>query len=92
MMMERLTARIAGDVQGVGYRAYARRCARTLGLTGYTRNMADGTVEVVAEGARPLLDDLLAALRRGPISADVTEARAQWSAATGEFSMFVIRF
>lgn len=91
-MMERLTARIVGDVQGVGYRAYARRCARTLGLTGYTRNMADGTVEVVAEGSRALLEDLLAALRRGPISAEVAEASAQWGAATGEFSMFSIRF
>ena len=91
-MMERLTTRVAGDVQGVGYRAFARRCARSYGLTGYTLNLADGTVEVVAEGPRPLLEDLLVALRRGPISADVTEARAQWSAATGEFSAFSIRF
>lgn len=90
--MERLTARIAGDVQGVGYRAFARRCARSYGLTGYTRNMPDGTVEVVAEGPRGLLEDLLTALRRGPVSAEVSEARAQWGVATGDFATFSIRF
>ncbi|MGH2501479.1 MAG: acylphosphatase [Ktedonobacterales bacterium] len=90
--MERLTARIVGDVQGVGYRAYARRRARALGLCGYTRNLADGAVEVVAEGPRTLLVDLLVALRRGPISAEVTETQVAWSAATGEYSAFSIRF
>lgn len=91
-MIERLTAYISGDVQGVGYRAYARRCARTLGLVGYTRNLADGAVEVVAEGPRELLTRLFAELRRGPISADVADARAEWSAATGEYQTFTIRF
>lgn len=87
----RLTARISGDVQGVGYRAYARRRAQMLGLRGYARNLADGTVEVVAEGPRESLEHLFTVLRRGPASADVTDARASWSEATGEFSMFSIR-
>ncbi len=92
VMIERLTAYVAGDVQGVGYRAYARRCARTLGLVGYARNLADGAVEVVAEGPRELLERLFAELRRGPISADVSDVRAVWGAATSEYQTFSIRF
>ncbi len=89
--INRLTAHIAGEVQGVGYRAYARRRAQMLGLQGYARNLADGTVEVVAEGPRDALEQLFVVLRRGPASANVTDARASWSAPTGEFSTFSIR-
>ena len=53
---QRLTAIVHGDVQGVGYRFFAQRQAARLGLRGYVRNLRDGTVEVVAEGPRPLLD------------------------------------
>ena len=87
----RLTARISGEVQGVGYRAYARRRAQMLGLRGYARNLADGTVEVVVEGPRDALEQLFVVLRRGPASASVTDAHASWSAPTGEFSAFSIR-
>jgi len=86
-----MTVRISGDVQGVGYRAYARRRAQMLGLRGYARNLADGAVEVVAEGPRDSLEHLLIVLRRGPASAEVTDARAIWSEPTGEFSAFSIR-
>src|SRR5262249_62389679 len=41
---------VQGRVQGVGYRYFARRQAEALGVTGYARNRADGTVEVVGEG------------------------------------------
>ena len=87
----RMTARISGEVQGVGYRAYARRRAQLLGLRGYARNLADGTVEVVAEGPRESLEQLFIVLRRGPTSADVADARASWSEPSGEFSIFSIR-
>lgn len=86
-----MTARISGEVQGVGYRAYARRRAQMLGLYGFARNLADGAVEVVAEGPRDLLEQLLLVLQRGPSSASVEGAQATWSEPTGEFSMFSIR-
>ncbi len=86
-----MTVRISGEVQGVGYRAYARRRAQMLGLYGFARNLADGAVEVVAEGPRDLLEQLLLILRRGPSSASVEDAQATWSEPTGEFSMFSIR-
>lgn len=87
----RMTAHISGEVQGVGYRVYARHCAQGLGLYGYVQNQAEGAVLVVAEGPRDLLERLLAQLRRGPLTARVSEARAEWSDPTGEYSRFSVR-
>ena len=90
-MESRLTARIGGYVQGVGYRWFARQRAQALGLAGYARNEADGTVLVVAEGERALLERFLAELRRGPEGADVQTSGDTWDVATGEFQGFQIR-
>lgn len=87
----RLTARVHGDVQGVGFRFFARREASALGLRGYVRNLANGDVEVVAEGGRIRLEQLLAALERGPSAADVEQVEASWSTGDGTFSSFQIR-
>jgi acylphosphatase len=88
---QRLTAIVRGEVQGVGYRYFAVRAANALGLRGYARNRADGTVEVVAEGPRPRLERLLAELWRGPGAARVAEVETTWSAAAGTFGGFGIR-
>jgi acylphosphatase len=58
-------------VQGVGFRWFVARHARTLGLTGYARNLPNGSVEVVAEGPEEALPALEELLRRGPASAQV---------------------
>ncbi len=60
-----------GRVQGVGYRYFARNAASGLGLTGYTRNLDDGRVEVYAVGPVDRLSDLAAMLRQGPRWSDV---------------------
>ena len=57
---------VTGLVQGVGYRAYARRVALGLGVRGYARNLPDGTVEVLAMGDPHALEALEASLRLGP--------------------------
>jgi acylphosphatase len=75
----------------VGYRFYARRQASALGLSGYVRNLADGSVEVVAEGSRAALEQLRRELESGPTGADVDEVDASWSAAAGTFGTFQIR-
>jgi acylphosphatase len=87
----RLTARVYGEVQGVGYRYFARRTALALGLRGYARNLADGTVEVVAEGTRSTLDELVRRLERGPSAADVRQVETAWGAADGMFAGFQVR-
>lgn len=87
----RLHATVEGRVQGVGYRAFVEQNAYALGLKGWVRNRWNGTVEVMAEGQRPDLEKLLAALHRGPRSANVTQVQAEWLPATQEFSRFTVR-
>ena len=78
-----LRAIVRGRVQGVGFRDFARTRARSLGLTGYVRNLSDGrSVEVVAEGARHDLERLAADLRKGPSSSHVTAVETDWRAPT----------
>ena len=62
---------VRGRVQGVGFRWFVTRAARRLGLTGHTRNLTDGTVEVVASGEPAELDRLSEALAEGPPGAVV---------------------
>ncbi len=62
---------VAGRVQSVGYRAWAERNARDLGLSGWVRNLADGTVEAVFSGPADKVDDMIGRCRRGPDRARV---------------------
>lgn len=86
--MERLHVIVSGYVQGVGFRHWAVREARFLGLTGWVRNLADGTVEVTAEGDRASLTAFLGELRRGPSYADVESVSPAFLTAIGEFRDF----
>jgi acylphosphatase len=64
---------ISGLVQGVGFRWFVARHARALGLTGFARNLADGSVEVVVDGAEEALPQLERLLRAGPAGAQVDQ-------------------
>jgi acylphosphatase len=57
---------VRGRVQGVGYRYFARARAEELGVTGWARNLADGSVEVLGCGTPPQLDSLAGYLHQGP--------------------------
>jgi acylphosphatase len=70
---------IRGRVQGVGFRHFVSRQAGALGIAGWVRNRADGSVEVEAEGPRPVLERLVSALARGPTGARVTAVEQEWS-------------
>lgn len=63
---------VSGMVQGVGYRYFAQRAAKRLGVTGYVRNLRDGRVEVYAIGDAGALTRLHAELERGPGLAQVS--------------------
>lgn len=78
-------------MQGVGFRYWALRQARFLNLTGWVRNSPDGSVEIVAEGARQSLLELLGELRQGPTNADVDVLKPFFAPATGEFRDFQVR-
>lgn len=91
-MGERLVAQVSGRVQGVGYRFFTVEAGRRLGLKGYARNCPDGSVEVVAEGPRDGLNQLLGKLRQGPSAARVDDVRFDFSPASGEFTQFATRY
>ena len=84
-----LRAIVRGRVQGVGFRDYVETRARSLGLSGFVRNLPDGrSVEVVAEGARHDLERLVTDLQRGPSSAHITAVDTDWRTPTGAHAGF----
>jgi acylphosphatase len=90
-MAERLRARAVGVVQGVGFRLWAARHARRLGLTGWVMNAPDErSVEVVAEGEPSALAELERVLSIGPPGAHVRRLDAERGTASGEFRAFEI--
>ena len=86
----RVHLKISGIVQGVGFRAFVWRNARSLGLKGYVRNLPDGTVEVVAEGDEQALRKLIDLCWRGPAFARVDSVSERWEDPEGEFEDFSI--
>ena len=91
-MKKQLHLIIQGRVQGVCFRMYTCEQAEHLGLTGWVRNMSDGSVEVLAEGQPKALADLALWCRRGPSHAMVTGVAEEYSDATGKFNDFVIAY
>jgi acylphosphatase len=88
----RLTGIVTGSVQGVNFRTFTQKRATELGLVGYVRNLPDGAVEFVAEGARTALENLRDVARVGPWMAVVENVDSRWSVPTGEFYRFEIRY
>jgi acylphosphatase len=88
---KRLHAYVEGRVQGVGFRYFVLDIASGLNLSGWVRNTQDGSVEVLAEGERQSLEQLLVKLRQGPRSARVLDVRTTWEETTGEFKRFQVR-
>jgi len=86
----RLSARVMGRVQGVGFRAFVVQHAGNLGLVGWVRNTYDGDVELTAEGPRESVEKLLTLVEDGPRSAYVIQVQRTWEPATGEFDRFEI--
>jgi acylphosphatase len=76
--------RITGQVQGVGYRVWALGAARDLGLAGWVRNRADGSVEARVEGAAEDVAAFIERARRGPRAARVSDIALSEEPLTGD--------
>ena len=87
----RVHLKIAGRVQGVYYRASAVQQAQLLGLKGWVMNCDNGSVEIIAEGARARLEELLAWCRAGPPGARVSRVEVRWQASENTFQGFTIK-
>jgi acylphosphatase len=89
--LARVHLRVSGVVQGVGFRASTVGEARRLGLRGWVRNLADGRVEIEAEGGRAALAALVRWCERGPPSAQVEGVAADWRPHVGDLGPFAAR-
>ena len=84
---------VYGDVQGVFFRSFAAQKAKALGLKGYVSNLPRGdSVEVVAEGERKRLEELITYLNVGPPAAKVERVITNWSEHSGRYTEFSIRY
>ena len=89
-MSKQIHCLVRGRVQGVFFRSSAQREAKRLGLTGWVKNLADGTVEIVAEGDDDALKEFLGWVQRGPPAARVERVDARWRGYTGDVPGFRI--
>jgi acylphosphatase len=81
---------VSGKVQGVGFRNFTQRHATRLGLTGYTKNLPDGRVEIEVEGDREKIEDFVQRLRQGPPRSNVAAVGVSWKEPSSRFSDFLI--
>ena len=81
-----------GNVQGVFFRNYTAVKAAGLCVSGFVRNMPDGrTVEVIAEGEKEKLEELISCLKEGPPGATVEKIDISWSDYSGNLQSFIIK-
>lgn len=81
---------VRGSVQGVGYRYFCYARATHLHLTGWVRNMDDGSVALLAEGDRGNIEALIDELKAGPRSASVAEVKVRWTPFSGKYHSFTV--
>jgi acylphosphatase len=80
----------SGRVQGVGFRYTAKNVATGFGVTGIVRNLADGTVELIAEGLKDELEGFQQAVRESGLGSLIAHENVTWQEAKNEFRGFEI--
>ena len=88
--MERVRALYSGRVQGVGFRATVRQLACGYDVTGLVRNLPDGRVELIAEGARAELRAFLDGIAESELSGFIAKVQDDWLPAQGNLKGFLI--
>ena len=89
--MDHLSIRITGKVQGVFFRANAKKEAEKLGISGFAKNEPDGSVLIEAEGDRASIETFLVWCKEGPLHAAVASAEFSFSKETKGHSHFRIQ-
>jgi len=90
--MDRVKMVLTGKVQAVGFRQYARLEADKLGITGYIRNMPDGSVVIVGEGVDWKLKKFIDACKKGPFLSFVQNAAIELKQGEQKYKVFEVRF
>lgn len=90
--MKRVHIFVYGRVQGIFFRYNTNKVANKLGLKGFVRNLDDGGVEVIAEGNKNNLKELIEFCKKGPLGARVKDIKINFEKAKNEFSGFEVRY
>jgi len=90
--LRRVTVRFEGRVQGVGFRFTVVEIARSFAVTGFVRNEMDGSVALVAEGTRKVLESFVHEIKSSHLGRHIYDEHRSWSAATGEFDRFGVSY
>ena len=88
----RIIIKVYGLVQGVFFRYTTQKVARKLGLSGYVKNMSDGSVLIEAEGPEDKLEELLLFSHKGPVNARVDRVEHEFKTPQYEFKGFNYSF
>ncbi len=81
-----------GRVQGVGFRHTAEGIALEIGLKGWVKNLPDGRVEIVCEGMKPQIDELLLKISESVVGRHIRSCDVSWEKPTQEFTDFRVEF
>lgn len=90
--MKRAHIFLKGRVQGVGFRHYTKTNAQKIGVDGWVKNLPDGRVEAVFEGADEDVEQMVDLVKQGPRSSRVTDANVEWCTPENEFDGFRVRY
>ncbi len=83
---------VSGQVQGVFFRDYTQKKAQSLGITGWVKNLPDGKVEIVLEGEKERINQMINWIKVGPPLAKVTNLEIEWQKCQEEFDHFEIKY
>lgn len=83
---------IRGYVQGVWFRASTRDEATRIGVSGWVRNLSDGSVDALFEGEKKKVEEIIGWCHRGPSGAQVSKVEISWEPYKAEFKHFDIRY
>ena len=90
--MTEMQCLVTGQVQNVAYRVYVQDSATEIGLTGWVRNLPDGSVEVLAQGLPDQLKDFVEYLHEGSLRAKVEAVAVDWRTAKRVYDEFSILY
>jgi len=84
--------KLDGVVQGVGFRYWCLKTARQYNVTGYVANLPDGSVEVIVEGEKGIVNDFIDVLRVGPTYSHIADMNIDWYTESRGFNAFTIEY
>lgn len=91
-MNKQVLIKVYGTVQGVLLRFMTRERAKELKIKGYVKNLADGSVEIVASGKDDSINKLISWLKASPGQSDVTDLKLKWQTAESHWQGFEVLF